>query len=112
LPQPATWASLSAVVQRGDPRSTLTLYRDALRLRKELVDDSMTWLDSTPDVLAFRRGQDFTCIVNFGDTPVPARSLGVHGEVVLASDARHRELALVPADIAVWVRGTHRATFS
>ena len=113
LPQPSAWAELSALVQDDDLRSTLNLYRDALRLRKELpwpTDEPLSWLDSTPDVLAFRRGQDFTCIVNFGDTPVSWTSLGVHGEVVLASDARHQQLALVPADVAVWIRGRHRAT--
>ena len=110
LPQPSEWAALSALAQAGDPRSTLNLYRDALRLRKELTDEPLTWLHSTPDVLAFSRGQDFTCIVNFGDTPVSVRDLGVHGEVVLASDARHQQLALVPADAAVWLRRMHRTT--
>ena len=110
LPQPSAWGALSALVQGGDLHSTLNLYRDALRLRKELKDEPLTWLDSPPDVLAYSRGQDFTCIVNFGDSPVSVRALGVHGEVVLASDARHQQLALVPADTAVWIRGRHRAT--
>ncbi|WP_328468211.1 glycoside hydrolase family 13 protein [Actinoplanes sp. NBC_00393] len=85
LPQPAEWARLSVEQQTGDPDSMLTLYRSALRLRKELGDDGMTWLASGDDVLAFRRGPGFVCVVNVGDDPavLPAEVRG--GTLLLAS---------------------------
>ncbi|MEZ5200914.1 MAG: hypothetical protein R2742_06160 [Micropruina glycogenica] len=48
LPQPAEWAELAADAQAGVPGSTLTLYRDALALRRqpELGDGTLTWLDA------------------------------------------------------------------
>ena len=34
LPQPAAWSALSVEAQDGDPESMLSLYRDALRIRR------------------------------------------------------------------------------
>ena len=69
LPQPAGWAELTAERQATDPASTLNLYRDALRLRRGLPEGPLTWLDTGDDVLAFRRGPGFVCVVNVGDHP-------------------------------------------
>jgi alpha-glucosidase len=79
----------------------LWLYRDALRLRKELAalgaGPDPTWLELGDDVVAFSREPGFVCMVNTGSTPVPL----VDGEVVLASvQLTGREL---PADAAVWL---------
>jgi alpha-glucosidase len=69
LPQPAGWAELTAERQATDPASTLNLYRDALRLRRGVPEGPLTWLDTGDDVLAFRRGPGFVCVVNVGDHP-------------------------------------------
>ncbi|MGH9116369.1 MAG: glycoside hydrolase family 13 protein [Acidimicrobiales bacterium] len=76
LPQPRDWASVTAKRQATEPDSMLTLYRNALRLRREqpaLGEGPLDWLETDPDaddVLAFRRDPDVVCVVNFGDTPV------------------------------------------
>ncbi|WSG47769.1 glycoside hydrolase family 13 protein [Dactylosporangium sp. NBC_01737] len=51
LPQPADWAPLTVAAQRDDPRSTLTLYREALRLRRPAT--TLRWLDAPDGVLLF-----------------------------------------------------------
>ncbi|UWE08780.1 glycoside hydrolase family 13 protein [Actinacidiphila bryophytorum] len=103
LPQPADWASRTAEAQGADPDSMLSLYRAALRLRRAeagLGDGSFAWLDSGPQVLAFRRSPGFVCVLNLGAEPA---ELPGHTEVLLASgplaDGR------LPADTAVWLRG-------
>src|SRR5699024_10519686 len=68
LPQPAGWRALAAETQAGDPASTLSLYRRALRTRREhpaLGGDSLlTWLRSPPGTLAFGRDPGFVCTAN------------------------------------------------
>jgi alpha-glucosidase len=106
LPQPAEWKVLSVEAQTGDDTSMLELYRSAIDLRRawpRLAEQPLTWYGDVPDgVLAFDRGRDFRCMVNFTDTPVP---LPPHAEIALASgplddDAR----GLLPGDTAVWLR--------
>jgi alpha-glucosidase len=91
LPIPAGWAELSVQAQHGVPGSTLELYRQALRLRKE-IEGELVWHDSPEGTLVFSRGT-FVCAVNLTGTPV---DLGVDGELLIASD--------VPgaADSAAW----------
>ncbi|TYB48954.1 glycoside hydrolase family 13 protein [Actinomadura chibensis] len=102
LPQPAEWASLAVAEQAADPGSHLSLYRDALRIRRAetaLLGDELTWLPAPDGVLAFARGPGFACAVNFSSEPV---ALPSHRKVLLASgelvDGR------LPADSAVWLR--------
>ncbi|MCW2581614.1 MAG: alpha-glucosidase [Klenkia sp.] len=100
LPQPASWAGLTVAAQDGDPASTLTLYRTALALRRSLADlvgEDLAWDDTDPQVLSFRRGSGFRCVVNLGADPVP-----VDGEVLLASGPL--AAGQLPPDTAVWVR--------
>lgn len=98
LPQPASWAAYTRSSQEGVPGSTLTMYQDALALRREhdLAFGAPEWLDLGPDTLAFRTG-DVTVVVNFGTTPVAVPA----GEVVLASGAL--EGGMLPRDTAVWL---------
>ncbi|MFC7622404.1 hypothetical protein [Microlunatus sp. GCM10028923] len=100
LPQPAWFAGLAVEVQDQDPDSTLALYRDALRLRRELQsEESLTWLDTgRDDVLAFRRPNGWTCISNFGSEPYP-----LTGEQVLLASAPLAGDAL-PGATTVWTR--------
>jgi alpha-glucosidase len=98
LPQPEAWRAYAVDAQAGDPSSMLTLYRDALRLRQS-IGGELAWAESSGDVLHFRRGTDFSCVVNFGADPVP---LPANAEVVLGS-APISDGAL-PSDAAVWLR--------
>jgi alpha-glucosidase len=102
LPQPAGWADLSVDAETEDPSSMLSLYRDALRLRRELLQlgadsDQLSWVGEEPDVLVFTRGPGFTCIVNTGAEPVPLPP----GRVVLSSLPVEAER--LPSDAAAWV---------
>jgi len=95
LRQPSTWAQYSVAVQEADPGSMLALYRAALRLRPL----ALQWVDDNPDVLAFRRGDAFSCVINLGAEPA---AIPDGTDVLLASD----ELAerALPPDTAVWLR--------
>jgi alpha-glucosidase len=105
LPQPAAWAALTAQRQAGDPGSMLALYRQALRLRRELPalgDGDLAWLPSPPDVLAFRREPGFACVLNLGAAPAePPARLGVFARPLLASSPLPGD-GRVPGDTAVW----------
>lgn len=101
LPQPAAWGELSVAAQEGRPGSTLELYREALRLRHDidaLGDGELVWVDTPAEQLAFQRGDDFACWVNFSHRPVP---LPDQWRLLLASDE------LLPGTIApyaaVWL---------
>jgi alpha-glucosidase len=97
LPQPASFAAVTAEAQDGDPGSALTLYRTALRLRREHVAGPLTWLPSEPDVLAFTRDGGFTCLVNLSGAPV---ALPADRRVLLATQELDGEL---PVDAAAWL---------
>jgi alpha-glucosidase len=82
LPQPPTWGALSVQKQYDDPGSTLSLYRQALRLRRSITG-ALHWLDSpAADVLVLGRGDDFVCTVNAGEVPV---EIPVPGALLLAT---------------------------
>ncbi|WP_329214197.1 glycoside hydrolase family 13 protein [Streptomyces sp. NBC_00683] len=110
LPQPASWPSYAADRQSGDPGSMLSLYREALSLRRsepgfaaaaaETADGQLNWLPSEPGVLAFTRPHGLICAVNLSGAPVP---LPDHTEVLLTS-APLDGSGLLPADAAAWLR--------
>jgi len=102
LPQPLSWRTLTAEVQKGDPGSMLELYREALRVRHSepaLGDGTMRWLDAPAEVLAFYRGPSFACVLNMSSADVP---LPTHDSVLLASGPLVD--GLLPPDSAVWLR--------
>jgi alpha-glucosidase len=108
LPQPDEWAELTVERQSSDPGSMLSLYRRALRLRRELrsppTTEPLTWIEAGRHALAFIRGKDFGCVVNFGDQPVEIpQELRCAGEVVLASGPVDGNGTL-PGDTTVWWR--------
>jgi alpha-glucosidase len=101
FPQPTDWAGLSAMTQEKDGDSMLTLYRRALRLRRDHpASDAALKLDG-PDSgewFGFERGSDLRCVVNFGAQPLP---LDDDADVLLSSaplDGRS-----IPQDTAVWM---------
>jgi alpha-glucosidase len=102
LTQPAHWADLTVERQAADPDSTLHLYREALRLRREepgLVDGRFVWMASEPDVLVFSRGHRFLSVTNLSSDPLP---LPPHEVVLLASaDVSDGHL---PPDATAWLR--------
>ncbi|MGB7878576.1 MAG: glycoside hydrolase family 13 protein [Ilumatobacteraceae bacterium] len=99
LPQPPEYARLAAAAQENDPDSTLELYRTALAMRRaRLVEEvGFELVDRGPNVLAFHRGDSFTCVVNMGEDPVELPA----GDVLLASGPiSGNEL---PPDTTIWV---------
>jgi len=100
LPQPPSWRPLTVQSQQDDPASTLTLYREALRLRAvEWVGaPDLEWEDSPPGAVAFRRGR-LGCWVNSGRHPV---ALPRGARVLLASSPLDPATGL-PPDTAVWL---------
>ncbi|MFT3888255.1 MAG: glycoside hydrolase family 13 protein [Arachnia sp.] len=98
LPQPLWFGHYSVEAEDGDPASTLSLYRQALRLRRELlVGERLEWLDSGhDDVLHFRR-DGWEVVSNFGTTAVPLPA----GEVLLSSGPIGDDL---PGETTVWLR--------
>ncbi|HEU5127442.1 MAG TPA: glycoside hydrolase family 13 protein [Glycomyces sp.] len=102
LPQPPGWGAYAVEAQRRDPGSMLSLYREALRLRRTepaLRGTDFAWCETGPGTLAFRRGEDLTCVVNFGGAPA---ALPDHAAVLIAS-AEVRDGRL-PGEAAVWLR--------
>ncbi|RRD03711.1 glycoside hydrolase family 13 protein [Arachnia propionica] len=97
LPQPESYRALAADQQVGVPGSTWTMYRDALRLRRQygLGLGRLTWEDAPEHVVCFDNGE-IRVMVNIGGDPVPLPE----GEVLLASTELDGEL---PTDAAVWV---------
>jgi alpha-glucosidase len=102
LPQPGEWGDFTAEVEAADPDSMLSLYRNALRLRRSeeaLGDGDLTWLDLGPGVLAFTRTPGFACVVNLSAAPIP---LPEHDGVLLTSNPLVD--GDLPPDTAAWLR--------
>ena len=104
LPMPLGWRELTVAAQDSSPRSTLTLYRRAIELRRQhpglaaAAGPGLTWMSSAPMTLAFRRPYGLCCVVNMGTERVPLPS----GDVLLRSDLRDgRDL---PPDTGAWVQ--------
>ena len=105
LPQPETWAALTAERQDGDPTSMLSLYRTALAHRRELASlgaGSMTWIELGPGALAFCRHPGFACVVNFGSDELPLGPPLDHATLLLTSWERSG-VRTVPSDGAAWL---------
>ena len=105
LPMPDSWAGLTVEAEAADLSSMLTLYRDALRLRREhraLGRGALRWDEAaSPDVLAFdlaTADETVRVVANFGTTPVTLPA----GELLVASVPL--EEGRLPRDAAAWVR--------
>jgi alpha-glucosidase len=101
LPMPAEFARFTVERQLADPASTLTLYRAALAMRRELTElqgADFEWQPTAEGCLAYRRGERLLVFFNASDKPqeLPA------GEVLLASSPVGGRL--LPADSTAWLR--------
>lgn len=97
LPQPDWFARYSIEIEDDDPRSSLTMYRTALRLRRRLQGvEELRWLDLGPHVLAFSRPGGWTSITNFGPDPIPLPD----GQLLIRTDSEGSPLA---ADATAWL---------
>ncbi|GAA3924410.1 glycoside hydrolase family 13 protein [Actinomadura viridis] len=117
LPMPPHWADLTVERQARDPESMLSLYRAALRIRREhpaLGDGTLRWLVGPPGTLVFSREAPpgagdgttgdrrlLTCAVNLGDRTV---RVPPYGRALLASGPIRPdgECVVLPPDTAVW----------
>ncbi|MFE3450025.1 glycoside hydrolase family 13 protein [Nonomuraea sp. NPDC059194] len=98
LPVPGDWAGLSVEAQTGDPGSMLSLYRDAMRLRRTVSGD-LRWHDSPAGTLVFSRDDGFVCTVNLTAEKI---ACPVEGTPVLSSGPV--EEGWLAPDSATWWR--------
>jgi alpha-glucosidase len=101
LPMPPDWAKLTVERQLEDADSTLSLYRQAIELRRThpaFRGVELEWYGAPAGCFAYRRkGSGLVCVLNAADTPVPLPS----GELLLASGplADHH----LPPNTAAWL---------
>jgi alpha-glucosidase len=102
LPQPPDWHGHTVEALDRDEHSILNLYREALRIRRELPalgDGTLRWLDAPDGALVFARDPGFVCAVNTSGTPMPLPE----GTRVLLSSDPLVEGGRIPDDTAVWL---------
>ncbi len=106
LPQPATWAELSVEAEDEVPGSTLHLFRDLLRCRREFLGaetGTLAWISGLPpEVIGFRRG-GLTCLLNLADDPVQLPpELADGARVLITSDPSYPGGATLNGSTAAW----------
>ncbi|MDQ0646093.1 alpha-glucosidase [Microbacterium natoriense] len=99
LPQPAWFADYAVDVEAADPASTLSLYREALRLRRRLqADETLEWIETgRADVLRFARPNGWQVVTNFGSESF---DLGADAADVVLGPVTEGAL---PGDSTVWI---------
>ncbi|MHA7240228.1 glycoside hydrolase family 13 protein [Arthrobacter sp. TMS1-12-1] len=102
LPQPEGWAEYARDTQAGDPESTLSLYRTALQLRRDLRlgAGSLAWSRDfeCSDVVAFRNGEVLV-MLNMGEFPAPLPD----GTVIADSTPGAVADGMLAPDACVWL---------
>ena len=109
LPQPDSFAQLSVAAQSGVPGSTLEMYREALRIRRDeqLGEGDLRWLDSPADTVAFSRSTTESAgpvivVANLSEStitwPADTLVLGSSPEVTVSDG-----ILCLPPDSAAWV---------
>ena len=97
---------MNVEAQRDDPRSTLSLVRDLLALRR-VLGDGIELLDAAPGVLAYARGEHAIAV----NTTAEERPAPLDGEVVLETEPgvlRGRTLAPHSGAITMGLPGSQR----
>jgi alpha-glucosidase len=104
LPQPSDWDEYARDAQVGVAGSTLELYREALRLRREhtLGLGAVTWLGGFPDSVAAFSNGPVTVIANTGGSPVALPAAIAGADLLLAT--ADFDGASIDADSTIWVR--------
>ncbi len=101
LPTPEDWQDMSVEAQLEDTTSTLSLYREAIELRRthrSFTGETVEWYGAPPGCLAFRRGKaGLTCALNTSPDPVDLPG----GEVLLSSGRLND--GRLPPNTAVWL---------
>lgn len=100
LPIPAQWAGLTVDRQLADADSTLSLYRQALRLRSERTEfdgERIDWLPAPRGAVMFQRPGGLVCALNAGAESVPLPA----GVLMLASAPVHD--GALPPNAAAWL---------
>lgn len=101
LPQPEWFGGFSVEVEEKDADSTLSLYRNALRWRRELQSgENLEWIEWGPGALAFRRTPGWASFTNFTAAPIAMPQ----GRVILASSGLGDD-GMLPPDTTVWMTG-------
>jgi len=101
LPMPAEWEFFTVEHELDDANSTLSLFREALGLRRglaELHGFSFHWQQAPAGCLAYRRGPNLVVALNAGDTPVDLPP----GEILLSSSPIEGDT--LPPNTTVWLR--------
>jgi len=101
LPMSPWMGNFSPELQDGVAGSTLSMYREALALRKleeGLGDGPMSWIEAGADVVAFSRAGNFACYINFG----AAIEIPAGAKVLISSGPLDGNS--IPTDTAVWLR--------
>jgi len=102
LPQPEGWSEYARDVQSGDPESTLSLYRTALQLRRDLRlgAGSLAWSREfeCSDVVAFRNGEVLV-MLNMGEFAAPLPE----GTVIAGSTPGSVTDGMLAPDACVWL---------
>ncbi|MGH3910921.1 MAG: glycoside hydrolase family 13 protein, partial [Pseudonocardiaceae bacterium] len=103
LPMPGGWADQTVEAQLENPDSTLSLYRQALELRREhpaFAGTELEWYGPPPGCFAFRRKKSgLVCALNTSAVSVALPP----GEVLLASAPLPPEGDVLPPSTAVWL---------
>ncbi|MGH3916475.1 MAG: glycoside hydrolase family 13 protein [Pseudonocardiaceae bacterium] len=103
LPMPGDWAELTVEAQLENPTSTLSLYRQAVELRREhpaFAGTELEWYGAPPGCFAFRRkNSGLICALNTS----PASVALPPGQVLLPSTPLPPETDRLPPNTAVWL---------
>jgi alpha-glucosidase len=110
LPFGADAAALAVDAQTADPSSTLSAYRRLLARRRALLPelpDTVVLLDTSPDVLACRRGA-LVVVLNSASEPVQVPADGATELLEATADGALLSggVVTVPAAATVWLLGS------
>jgi alpha-glucosidase len=117
LEQPVQWAELSVAAEDADPTSTLAMYRSALAVRRSTAagtEGGLTWLASSPDLLAMERSDGgrptVVVVLNLAETTATLPIewgvdvlVGSNGDVAAMSIDGGDAQLVIGGETAVWL---------
>ena len=95
LPIQQSWREFTVESELEDPQSSLNLYREALKIRRQefVSAGDLSWR-STNSILSYRRGR-IEVVLNTSDSPIP-----ITQKILLSS---HQESDVIPPKAAAWL---------